>query len=299
MMLERNEKVLVCVGVNKLRSSTSRYPVPFSDVAMMIRECLNNPPHLFICPQQDNPEDNEEWSSRFDHTIDNHLNLGQRALLYGSRDSFIPKYRGKHETLEIKSEAEISATMIRASIQGYLPEASAHRNYIRGLIARGNFQHPLHPTAVDIAVWDKDKDRLLLCRKHGQNDYRFIGGFCDGKTCYEEDGQRECLEEVALSVKNPKLLSSYVVNDPRYTFEAESIISVLLVAEYDGGTNKALDDIEESRWFSLNAFEWAEGEAPILEKYNLSHIRPLHRGMLEEVLDEIKRRKSLETTTTE
>lgn len=133
--------------------------------------------------------------------------------------------------------------------------------------------------AVDIAVVDCDRERVLLGRKPDQKLFRFIGGFVDvADESYEEAALRELREEAPnievckLSLRN---IGNEQICDERYLNDKDRIFTTLFFVAYIFGDIKAGDDLEELKWIDFKD----------IEGYN---IRPEHCGLLEKLITHLK-----------
>lgn len=95
------------------------------------------------------------------------------------------------------------------------------------------------------------KGQILLGKRRGEpfkGYWGTFGGFVEWNETVEDTLRRETKEESGLDVTSSKLLGVYSnpARDPRGT------ITVAYVVEVDG-TPKAGDDIEDVKWFDLNA----------------------------------------------
>ena len=108
----------------------------------------------------------------------------------------------------------------------------------------------VYPT-VDIAIIDKEKNQLLLGRKHGQFQFRFIGGFIDSTDLSASNAAlRELKEECgAVKVQDIQYLDTIKINDGRFNF---GIITTFFQCYYKSGKCVAKDDIVEIKWFDLD-----------------------------------------------
>ena len=70
-------------------------------------------PSLNIESLTDAPGDDKLWSRVLDTCIKQNLRIGQRPVLYGGRDSFIPYYSGVYKTEIIKAFPNSSGTDVR------------------------------------------------------------------------------------------------------------------------------------------------------------------------------------------
>jgi len=117
------------------------------------------------------------------------------------------------------------------------------------------FKYPTCFTTVDIVVYDKSTNQVLLGKKPKQNLHRFVGGFSDPKNdSFESDAVRELMEETGLIAQTSDLLylGTARIDDERYKNTQDCIKTIFYLCPYVGGTPMANDDIESVKWFNLS-----------------------------------------------
>jgi bifunctional NMN adenylyltransferase/nudix hydrolase len=195
----------------------------------------------------------KEWSIELDKRI-SEIFPGRSIVLYGSRDSFISRYHGVHETLELETDVFVSGTEIREEHKNSLLAEEAFRIGINYSV-NDRYFNPI-PT-VDIAVIKRQEEKVLLARKDGETKYRFIGGFVDTTDeSLERAAIRELKEEAGNDIEvsqDIKYVTSRLVDDWRYSGEAVKPLTTLYAVEYMWGTPRPSDDIVELKWFDLNS----------------------------------------------
>ena len=228
----------------------------------------------------DHPESNEGWSEDLDEKIASHIETLKKetgedshVTLYGSRDSFIKYYSGKHATEELKEKIVASGTDMRNKILERSPSelTTAHRE---GMLYGLKAVYPVGMSVVDIGVYRKEGEgyEYLLGRKPRENAYRVFGGFFDvtADMTLEEAALRELREEAGdIEVKDPVYLMSTKVNDWRYVDNQHKIVTAFFTAEYVQGKPKASDDIEELMWVKerdMPTLPIAESHKVLVEK---------------------------------
>ena len=169
-VLDRHEKVILFLGVSSTLAN-KKHPMDFITRKYMIEEQFGIS-KLIIMPLSDNKSD-EIWSKQLDSKIKEVFPLGS-VTIYGSRDSFIPYYKGINKTLELQPDVFVSATDIRELASKKVISSSEFR---AGIIYSVYNQFPVVYSTVDIAII-KDNE-ILLGQKLGETEWRFIGGFVD------------------------------------------------------------------------------------------------------------------------
>jgi bifunctional NMN adenylyltransferase/nudix hydrolase len=171
------------------------------------------------------------------------------AVLYGSRDSFLPHYHGVHDTEAFPVVGSHNATELRAeAAETPLPSKVFRAGVIYGIAK----QRPITYPTVDVVVVDGDK--ILLARKPAETLFRFVGGFVDRTDVnWEMAARRELYEETKLSALGMEYVCSQAVEDWRYKGLDNGIMTTLFMtyAWDQMGKPTASDDIAEVKYFNL------------------------------------------------
>ena len=247
-VMQQHDKVIVFLGVSPAKN-TKNNPLDFKPRELMIRESY---PNITIMPIYDVNND-VEWSKKLDEKIREVFSIGT-VTLYGSRDGFIPHYKGNFPTVELEATFKISGSEIR---KGLSNSVISHKHYRHGLIAASYDRYPTTFTTVDAAILD-DKGNILLARKKNdpKDRWRLIGGFVDANQDdnMEEAVKREVMEETnSLGVGEPVYVGSSKIDDWRYRNEQDGIMTTLFIIPYLFGKPEAKDDIDDLKWFGLDA----------------------------------------------
>lgn len=253
-VLENHDTCLIILGNSPLRNTLNN-PLDFQCRRVMINEEY---PDIDIGYVHDHSSD-EYWSTQLDLVIHQHLNTQQTAVLYGSRDSFIKHYHGRHDTIELEADIQTSATALRRQVCNKYPRT---KDYRAGMIAATANRFPTCYMCVDLAVIGHD-GRLLLGRKPGETQWRFFGGFLDparrgmeGKGSLEEnairEGKEEASKDMSIELSPPVYIGSTGIDNWRYRGEPDSIMTALFASKLIFGKPEANDDIEAIRWVDLN-----------------------------------------------
>lgn len=243
-VLNKHDRVLLFLGNSTIRNTLNN-PLDYRARRTMIADKF---PTVEIHYINDNPSDTA-WTKNLDKLIGEQLLPMQTVTLYGSRDSFLKCYTGKHNTCELEATTFISGTEVRRRVCNNYPPTADYR---AGMIAATAYRFPTAFQTVDIAVVN-DKGELLLARKPEEKKWRFIGGFSDpASVSLEEDAKREVQEEAGVEVGNITYLGSTLINDWRYRGEIDKIKTALFVAKYVFGKPEGADDVAEVKWVSIN-----------------------------------------------
>ncbi|MFN8436274.1 MAG: NUDIX domain-containing protein [Cytophagales bacterium] len=241
----KHNKVVIVLGVAPI-IGTRKNPYDYHTREKLIKSKFSD---VVVLPLSDHPND-ETWSENLDKLLHSAF-PSEKFILYGSRDSFIPYYSGKIETVELSEHGDYSATQLRAMFADLVFDSQDFR---AGIIYAYNHQYSkVYPT-VDVAVFRNEKTEILLGTKKINNKWRLLGGFTDPEDSnYEEAAKRELLEEAgAIEVGPLSYEMSCKIDDWRYRNEADKIITTVFSCDYIFGTAKGQDDIADVDWFAVN-----------------------------------------------
>ncbi len=193
----------------------------------------------------DHPCD-EAWSENLDSILDK-LYPDSTKILYGSRNSFVPSYHGRHEAKVIPEYKEYSGTKFRDNAAKSPIESEDFR---RGVIYAQTNRFPVSFQVADVALLDGESQNVLLGRKTTDDGWRFLGGFVDPTDeSLELSAKREVYEETGgLETDDYRYIGSARIDDHRYRGQRDQIMTVLFAAKYIFGAPKPSDDIAELCW---------------------------------------------------
>lgn len=242
---ETHSKLIILLGVSPI-SGSRKNPYDYFTREKMIK---TSHPDVIVLPISDHPSDTV-WSENLDGLLRSVFPTEQFCL-YGSRDSFIPYYSGKFETIELPEHGDYNATELRRQYAEKVFDSTDFRAGI--LYAYYNQYTKVYPT-VDIAVFRNNKTEILLGKKAINNKWRFVGGFADPADAdYESAAKRELTEECGQLTTSPMVYeTSAKINDWRYRSEVDKIITLLFSCDHESGEPIAQDDIADLRWFPLS-----------------------------------------------
>lgn len=262
---EQHDKVLLFLGLSPATPSTSN-PLDFQARKQMIETEF---PEIIVGYLKDTAQD-DVWTRNLDQQIDALTHANQTVKLYGSRDSFLDHYQGKHETEELEAEHKVSGKEIRKEIERRGTKAS--EEWREGATWACMARYAVTWTTVDIAIFNEDETRILLARKPDERKWRLPGGFADPTSeTFETDARREAMEETALTITDPQYVGSFRIDDWRYRGERDQIKTILFKARKRFGDIRAGDDVEEVRWVDVT-------------QVDLDDIVDNHRQLIEAVI---------------
>jgi len=295
-VVKNHKRVVLFLGVAPTLA-TRNNPLDFETRARMIREQF---PEISIMPMKDRNND-KEWSNEIDRRIKEVFPMGT-VVLYGSRDSFIPHYKGKFDTLELEQEIFVSGTEVRKSVS---EEIKSDSNFRAGVIYATHNQYPKVFPTVDVVVVKGNK--FVLGKKPGESKYRFVGGFVDpSDESLEMAASREAKEELGMiEIADFEYISSRRIDDWRYRKEVDSITTTFFACKYLYGAIKPADDISEARWFEFEGFLENPKEdkfrhmklsSPIMNKLIMPEHHQLFMDFFEYLKERIETNKIIEIT---
>jgi bifunctional NMN adenylyltransferase/nudix hydrolase len=243
----RHSGVIVFVGVAPA-GLTKDNPLDFPTRRAMIQAKF---PDFTVLPLQDCKTD-EQWSEQLDTAIGSVVNFGD-VTLYGGRDSFVPHYTGKFKPVELALPTEtqkVSGTDIRNEYSNKVIESPEFR---AGMIYAAAHLWPVLLPTVDIAIFNSDYTEVLLGRKPGEKQFRFIGGHAEKKHgTYEKGARCEVLEEAGIDPNEMQYIGSAVIPDWRYATSDRGVMTAFFATTTMSQAATAGDDIEEVKWFKVS-----------------------------------------------
>jgi bifunctional NMN adenylyltransferase/nudix hydrolase len=258
---DRHDKVIILLGLSPVRV-TQENPLDFESRKQMILKSFPDVNVLYI----KDTGTNESWSKQLDNIIDDLVTPAQSVVLYGGRDSFITAYTGRYPTQELVQETWVSGSEIRKDVSRKSVKASPE--FRAGVVWAAYSQYPKCYATVDVAVFNEDESKILLCRKPHEDQYRLIGGFSmPDSDSYEADARREVQEEAGIAITDPVYVGSARIDDWRYRKEVDKIKTLLFRAKHMHGAPRPDDDVAEVRWFDVGTI-------------NLKQIRPEHHVLI-------------------
>lgn len=250
-IISRHSKNIIFLGTT-VAVGTRKNPMDFITRKLMLEvfiTSLHTTSSVVILPLPDKKHD-KKWSENLDAKVREVYPSGS-VTLYGSRDSFIPHYKGIFNTLEMEPKSYINATDIRDKI-GKTVMASAE--FRAGIIYAIYGLYPMVYSTIDILI--RDGDKILLGRKPEEDKWRFIGGFVDPTDASDIAAcKREGREETGLELDDFKFIESRRIEDWRYRgVKEKAIMTRFYECKKIFGTPTPGDDIEELKWFKLDYF---------------------------------------------
>lgn len=115
--------------------------------------------------------------------------------------------------------------------------------------------YPTSYQTVDVAIINPEKQVVYMCHKKPGDLPRFVGGFVDpSDKSLDHAAMRECLEETGCDVIHLEMIGTYRIDDTRYRFEKDKILTALFVGT-TRDTPVPADDICEIEAVPLDRFD--------------------------------------------
>ena len=277
-LVSANHDKVICILGMAHTKSTKRDPLDFQQRKAMLESEF---PEIVYSYQKDQSSD-EVWSEQIDATISDLITPSQTVMLYGSRDSFLGHYLGVHSTTALEPSVIVSGSELRRTISN---EAKSSPEFRAGAIWATSNQYQSPVMTVDIVPVAPNGNSILLCKKSGEQQLRFVGGFVDTQESLEQAALRELEEETGIKAELVTFVTSQVIKDWRYRAPGPNILSSLFATPwFDESTAEAKDDIESLYWVTTK--EIRENKA--------SGIVPEHRALMSELLKKLEREKTYE-----
>lgn len=108
----------------------------------------------------------------------------------------------------------------------------------------GEYRFPQYATAVSMVVLNRAKDKILLAKHVGHDEYILFAGYIKKGETAEKAVSREFKEETGLNTVKVKYTSSRY-HEPRNVL----MLNFLMIAE-DGEPTLNTKEIDEVRWFT-------------------------------------------------
>lgn len=266
-VISNHKKVIIFLGVTRIIGSKSN-PLDFASRKAMIQEKY---PDVIVLSIPDKRDD-LIWSKNVDDRIKEIFPIG-KALLYGSRDSFIPHYKGTYDTAELEQEIYVSGTEVRKAIS---EEIKTSKEWRAGVIYSAYNRYPTSYQYVDMAVFNEDNTKVLLCKKTEEDKYRFIGGYVKPTDISLEQAATRELHEKAggVEISIEGYVGSFRLNDWRYRSERDKVMTVLFKSKYVYGNLEPSEEISELRWVNVSSIE------EDIKKYILDEYQPIMNILL-------------------
>jgi len=107
------------------------------------------------------------------------------------------------------------------------------------------FRFPQFATAVTIVATNREKDKIMLAKNVGEDDYVLIAGYVKKGETAEKTVTREFREETKLNVVKHKYMTS------RYRADKNVLLLNFLVIAENGEAVPDKNELAEIKWFTI------------------------------------------------
>ncbi len=242
--LENHRKVIILLGMSKM-PNTTKNPLDFASRKLMIQKEF---PSVNILPISDT-KTNEKWSEEVDRIIE--IPYGEKkTVIYGSRDSFIPYYSGVNEVIELEPSETYNATNIRKEIA----RETLDSDDFRAGVIYSTFNHKPEIKPFVNTIVQNFNGEILLGKYKDDKYYHLIGDFVKDSDDSLESATIRTLNQITgnnININNVKYLTSSKFVDWRHRGESSSIMTTIMLADYNFGiSNSSLKDLD-TKWVKI------------------------------------------------
>jgi bifunctional NMN adenylyltransferase/nudix hydrolase len=270
---------IIILGVPATKATKSN-PLDFDSRRKMLEEIY---PKQFRIAYLKDENDDKVWSEKLDKMIDDiicYTSCGDSSVvIYGSYDSVVKHYCGKHKTEIYTSEIIQSETNARFYTGSKVQNSSEWR---AGAVWSAQQQYDkVYPTVDCVIFTDNTFSKIWMAKKASETKLRFVGGFADPKdNSFEETAIRETKEETNLICNIVSYIGSTKIDDWRYRNEYDKIItSIFALIPIENQKPTAMDDISELHMVELSKVD---------SEFIKNNIQSEHHSIMVKVLDFVK-----------
>lgn len=227
MVQNDSETLCVVVGLSA-GVPDKRNPMDFTTRELMIK---SHYPKAVVDKIIDQDTD-EEWSRALDSIIEAQF-PGEEVTLFGSRDSFLKYYTGKHLGKELPEVANIAATQMREKVK---PIPSA--DFRAGMIYSAMTHPALSLPAAHVAIRHTTEEKVLLVRTPHQKKWSFPGVSVEVSDMSFESALEQYIQKEfgGIQIGELSYLASSRINDIRYQKSPHQVVVALFNTTLLSGT---------------------------------------------------------------
>lgn len=254
IMFQTHKRIIVVLGLQPIKFTTKN-PLDFQMRKGMIFEALdkrirNNITILYLS----NTKDDVKWCNDLDALIAKNTSSKDTIRYCGGRDSFLKQYKESGNKLtelwEIKDFEQsefVSATLVRKEIAA---STEFDERFRAGVIYTAlNTPAKTVPT-VDVAII-KDANKVLIGKRHDENEWRFIGVWSQPRESYEEAALRAAKQKANIIIEKITPRKSFCNYDWKFKGEIDDITTMFYTAHYKSGTPEPIDNLAVLKWIDI------------------------------------------------
>lgn len=135
-----------------------------------------------------------------------------------------------------------------------------------------SFRYPIFNTAIITAVVNKSKDKVVLIKQYGKEDYILVAGYVNKGEGAEETVVREVREELRLDVIDYEYMRS------QYFEKSNTLmLNFISVVENDDLSNIS-KEVDKATWFSFDEAKQNIKNGSLAEKFLLKILEKLEKN---------------------
>jgi bifunctional NMN adenylyltransferase/nudix hydrolase len=254
IILQTHKRVLVVLGLRPLKFTT-RNPLDFQMRKGMISETFGKNNNRITVVYLPDTKDDKTWCFNLDMLVAKYTKPLERIRYVGGRDSFLEQYKKfgneKIECWEIKDFEQsefISATKKRNEIAATTEFDARFR---AGVIYTAlNTPAKTVPT-VDIAIINKKDGKVLIGKRHDEDEWRFIGVWSQPRETYEDAAHRAAREKANVEISTLRCRKSFCNFDWKFRGEIDDVTTMFYTAFYESGTPEPMANLSTLRWVDI------------------------------------------------
>lgn len=265
-VIDKHKKTIIFLGVPQF-IGTKKNPLDFDTRKKMVQ---THYPEAVIVALPDQ-RDNNKWAMELDKRIREVYPHGD-VLLYGSRDSFIPYYinnGGKFQTKELEPLGTFAGTDVRKLISEEVKNSIDFRS---GVIYHAYNLYPRVIPTIELAPLNEDETKVLLAKKYGEDQLRFIGGFVlPSDSSLKSSVRRIFLKEAGgnSEIDDIKFIDSFQIKDWRFRGEEDKVMTSFFTCKHIFGTINPSGDIIELKWVTIKSIDDNWIQSNICEEHRI------------------------------
>lgn len=109
----------------------------------------------------------------------------------------------------------------------------------------GQFRYPQFATAVILVATNREKNKILLAKNKGEENFSLFGGYVKKGETAEKTVTREFREETKLNVVKYRYIAS------RYQESKNNLLLSFLIIAENGEPSPDRNELEEVKWFTF------------------------------------------------
>lgn len=123
------------------------------------------------------------------------------------------------------------------------------------------FRYPIFNTAIITAVVNKSKNKVLLIKQYGKNDYILVAGYVNKGESSEQTIVREVKEELRLDVIDYEYMRS------EYFEKSNTLMMNFISVVEDDDLSNISDEVDKANWFSFEEARQNIKKGSLAEKF--------------------------------